>query len=138
MYGFDLVCATFTLLTVLTYLRGRLFVSLIFFWLALQSKEVVVFLPIALAAYEWFFGKRRWTRVEPFLAISVFFGVWALVYNTRHDDAYSLRFTPSAVWSCVQFYAPRLVFGPARVGLGVLAAALLFARNRTVRLGLVM
>jgi hypothetical protein len=137
MYVFDLICATFTLLTVLTYLRGPLFLSLVFFWLALQSKEVTVFLPLALLAYEWFFQKRRWKRVEPFLAISAFFGIWALVYNTHRDDAYSLRFTVSAVRECAQFYAAKLILGPARVGMLVLAIAALFARNRVVRLGLV-
>jgi hypothetical protein len=137
MYVFDLICATFCLLTLLAYLRGPWLLSIVLFWLALKSKELAIFLPVALLAYEWFFGKRRWIRVAPFFAVSALFGIWALVYNVGRDDAYSLRFTPAAVWSCIQFYAPKLVLGPAWAGIAAILAALLFARNQLVRWGLV-
>jgi len=137
MYVFDLLCATFVLLTVLTYRRGSIFPSLIFFWLALKSKELAIFLPLILIAYEWFFEQRRWRRVAPFLATSAVFGIWALVYNAGRNNDYSLRFAPAPVWTCTRFYAEKLVSGPAWIGLAALACIFLFARNRLVRIGLV-
>lgn len=137
MYVFDLVCATFVLLTVLTYLRGGLLLSLVFFWLALKSKEMAVFLPLVLIAYECFFGKRRWLRAAPFLAISTLFGLWALAYNVHRDDAYSLRFSPAAIWTCTLYYAEKLVSAPAWIGLAAIAVIFIFARHRLVRIGLV-
>lgn len=40
MYVFDLLCATFTLASLLAYVRGRIVLSVACFWLALKSKEV--------------------------------------------------------------------------------------------------
>jgi hypothetical protein len=137
MYIFDLVSATFALLTLLAYLRGSLVSSVILFWLAMKCKEVVIFLPLVLLAYEWIFGKRRWVRVIPFLAISALFGIWALVFNAHRENDYSLRFTFAAFWTCGQFYASKLVLGPAWAGLAALAVAGVFAGNRLVRFGLV-
>jgi hypothetical protein len=137
MYVFDLMCATFCLLTLLTYIHGPLVLSLVCFWLALKSKELAIFLPIALVAFEWSFEKRRWLRIAPFLGISALFGIWALIYNVGRDSAYSLRFTPAAVWTCVQYYTPKLVLASTWTGLAALAAMLLFAKNRLVRVGLI-
>jgi len=137
MYVFDLICATFCLLTLLSYIRGPLLLSIVFFWLALKSKELAVFLPVALVAFEWSFEKRRWLRVAPFLGISALFGIWALIYNVGRDSPYSLRFTPAAVWTCVEYYAPKLVLASTWTGLAALAAIFLFAKNRLVRVGLV-
>lgn len=137
MYVFDLLCATFALLTLLAYLRGPLILSLILFWVALKSKEVVVFLPLVMIAHEWFFEKRRWKRVAPFLAVSALFGIWALAYNSGRNNAYSLHFSASAIATCAQFYASKLVSGPSWVGLAALGAVFVaFARNRLVSLGL--
>ncbi len=153
MYVFDLVCATFVLLTLLAYLRGWIGLSVVLFWLTMKSKELAIFLPVALTAYEWFFamdkkesrrdaesrrGPQRLLRVAPFFAISALFGIWALVYNTGRNNDYSLRFAPAAVWTCVQFYASKLVLAPAWVGIAAVAAIVFFAGNRLIRIGLVM
>jgi hypothetical protein len=136
MYVFDLVCATFALLTFLAYVEGPVVLSIALFWLALKSKEVVVFLPVALLAYEWFLGKRRWMRVAPFFAVSALFGLWALAYNSGRNNDYSLRFTPEAFWTCVQFYASKLVLGPAWFGIAAIIVLAAFSINRRVRVGL--
>src|SRR5258708_9603110 len=51
MYVVDLLCATFSILVLLAYVRGWLVASLVFFWLALKSKETVILLPLLLVAY---------------------------------------------------------------------------------------
>ncbi len=66
MYVFDLVCGTCTLVCLLSYVRGRVILSLAFFWLALKAKEVAIMLPLVLAGYEWWFGGKRWKRLIPF------------------------------------------------------------------------
>ncbi len=137
MYVFDLVCATFALLTFLTYLSGPVWLSVILFWLTLKSKEVAIFLPVALFAYEWFFAKRRWLRVAPFFVVSALFGLWALAYNSGRNNDYSLRFTPEAFWTCVQFYASKLVNAPWWIGIAALIVIAMFAGNLRVRWGLV-
>jgi len=51
-YIFDILCATFCLLSLLSYVRGRWIVSFLCFWLAYKGKELAVMLPFVLAAYE--------------------------------------------------------------------------------------
>ena len=135
MYVFDLLCATFSLLTIRTYVNGRLAVSLVCFWLALKSKEVAVLLPLVLAAYEIIFEKHRWKRLAPFFAISGVLGLQALFLNAHRDNDYSLRFTTAAIGTCARFYASKLVLGPAWLGFAVVALLLVFFRNRLFRFG---
>lgn len=138
MYIFDLLCGTFVIASLLAYIRGRLIVSLVFFWLALKSKEVAIVLPVVLAGYEWWFGERRWKRLLPFLVISVILGIQALASNTHRDNDYTLRFTLDAVWRCASFYAQQLVLLPdiyGFVGFALLALPF-FIRNRRVRFGM--
>jgi hypothetical protein len=132
MYVFDLVCATFTLSCLLAYVRGRIVLSVVCFWLALKSKEVPILLPLILAAYELWFGGRNWKRLLPFFAISAVMGASALFFNAHRDSAYTLRFTGPALWECARYYAGQLAFIPY-AGFAILAALLL--RPKQVRWG---
>jgi hypothetical protein len=116
--------------------RGYLIVSLIFFWLALKSKEIAIALPVVLAACEYWLGERKWKRVLPFLAISMLMGVQAMRENAGRDNDYSLRFTLAALQKTTKFYAGQLLFIPW-AGLSILAIPLLF-RNRKVWFGVLM
>src|SRR5581483_889007 len=102
MYVFDLVCATCVLATLLAFAHGRLIVSLVFFWLALKSKEIAIFLPFALLAIRAIEPRPKGAaganllRTLPFFAISALFGISALLHNSTRDNDYSLRFTREA------------------------------------------
>jgi len=106
MYIFDVTCAALLLVAALLYLRERWLLAWVAFWLAYKAKEVAIFFPVVLAALEYF-GARRWRRVAPFAAVSLSFGVQAVLANRGRDNAYSLRFTAAALWTCLQFYAPK-------------------------------
>jgi hypothetical protein len=138
MYVFDLICGTFCLLCILAYARGGLILSLVLFWLALKAKEVAIVIPVVLAGYEWWFGGKRWKRLIPFFGIAAILVTQALVFNARRDDAYSLRFTPQAVWKCARFYAAALVPGPGvwRYAGFLILALPFFIRDRRVRFGI--
>jgi hypothetical protein len=143
MYVFDLLCGTFTLAALLSYVRGHLALSLLFFWLSLKAKEVTILLPVVLAGYEWARargmktgrGEPRvpvWVRLAPFFAISAWVGVVALMKNAGRDDAYSLRFTAAALWQCIRYYSSQVLLIPYA---GLALAALAFVKNPRVRLG---
>jgi hypothetical protein len=134
MYVFDLLCATFTLACLLAYVRGWTVLSAICFWLALKSKEVPIFLPLILAAYELWFGGRKWRRLLPFFAISAVISGAALFYNAHRDNVYTLRFTPAALWECARYYAGALAFIPY-AGFAVLVTPLLAPKDMRVRWG---
>lgn len=136
MYIFELACTTFILASMLCYLGGRLILSLIFFWLALKSKEIAIALPVVLLAYEYWLGERKWKRVLPFFAISLLLGVQAMRDNAGRDNDYSLRFTLAALSKTTKFYSGELLFIPW-AGLSILALPLLF-RNRKVWFGVLM
>src|SRR5262249_55024462 len=138
MYVFDLFCGTFILLALLVYANGRIFLSVIFFWLALKSKESAVLFPLALAAYEYWIGNRKWKPLIPFFSISLLAGVEALIFNAHRDNAYSLVFTPAALMTTLKFYVPDLILLPAIYAFAATLAvvALAFIRpNRLVRFG---
>ena len=90
MFVFDVLCATFSLLTLLSYAYNRWILSLVSFWLAYKSKELAVMLPAVLGCYELWFGKRQWKRLLPFFAISLLFGLQAL-FNPPLARRYALR-----------------------------------------------
>ena len=120
MYVYDVLCCLFCLLTLLLYERGHWIPGLVAMWIAYRAKEVAVMLPMALAAYEFWLGQRRWRRLVPYFLISLNFGLQALLYKTP-ENAYSLHFTPATFWTTATFYAAALWSGPA-VLLLVLAA----------------
>lgn len=112
MYVFDVLCGSFCLLSVNLYARGRWAWSLVCFWLAYKSKEVAVMLPVALAAFEWWFGKRQWARLAPFFGVSLLFGVQSVVRNPNVDNDYTFRFTAAALRKTVPFYVERVFLVP--------------------------
>src|ERR1039457_6955080 len=133
-YIFDVLCATFSLLSILSYARGSWILSFISFWLAYKAKELAVMLPFVLACYEIWFGSRKWKPLIPFFLASFSFGLQRLLLNPNHDNDYSFRFTAGALAETGVFYAGRVFLVPY---LGfALPIALWFARNRRVRFGL--
>ena len=99
-YIFDVLCATFCLLSLLSYVRGRWVVSLVCFWLAYKAKELAVMVPFVLACYELWFGQKRWKGLAPFFVISGWFTLQALVLNpnTGNDNPYAFHFTLGALF----------------------------------------
>ncbi len=135
MYVFDLLCATFSLASILLYAHRRWVLSFIAFWCAYKSKEMAVMLPVALLAWEHWFGERRYLRLLPFFAVSLSFGVQGLLLNPNRgkDNEYTFHFTWKALTATVPFYARRfLVFRWS----GALLALLLLIRDRRIWFGL--
>jgi len=114
MYVYDLLCGTFCLLSLLAYAHRRWILSLAAFWLAYKSKEVAVMLPVALAFYEYWFGKRNWLRIAPFALVSLSFGIQGLLFNpnANQNNNYTFHFTPSALAKTSSFYAARVFLVP--------------------------
>jgi hypothetical protein len=112
MYVFDVLCATFCLLSVWCYASERWVLSFAAFWLAYKSKELAVMLPMVLAAFEFWFGKRRWKPLAPFFLTSLSFGVQGIVGNPNRDNDYTFRFTATALAKTGVFYAGRLFLVP--------------------------
>jgi hypothetical protein len=130
MYAFDLFCATFCLLAILLYMRRRYVLSFCAFWLAYKSKELAVMMPVALACYEFWLAKdRNWKRLLPFFAVSLSFGLQAVLLNSNAGTEYAFHFTPAAFWRCLSFYASQLFLLPY-AGLALIAAPLLIHDRR--------
>jgi len=133
MYIFDLLCATFCLLSILLFAYRRWILSFVAFWLAYKAKELAVMLPAVLVAYEYWLGQRRFAVLIPFLGASLSFGVQGLLFNPNRDNDYTFRFTLAALAKTVPFYARRLLLLPFS-GLALLA--LVFVPDRRVWFGL--
>jgi hypothetical protein len=134
MYVFDVLCATFSLLTVLLYAKDRWILSLISFWLAYKSKELAVMLPAVLACYELWFGQRRWKRLIPFFAVSLLFGIQAVLLPVHRGTRYEMQLVPDALATTIRFYASQLFLLPY-TGLLLLALPF-FIRDRRLWFGL--
>jgi hypothetical protein len=133
MYVFDLLCATFTLVTLNLYARGNWVAAIPTMWLAYKSKELAVMLPVALLAYEYWFGSRNWKRLAPFFLISLCFGIQALLSPQPKGSPYAFVFTPAALWQTLRFYGSRIFLLPFA---GLLLLAIPFAvRDRRIWLG---
>ena len=140
MYVYDLLCGTFCLLALLLWLGDRWILSLLSFWLAYRSKEIAVVLPVALAAYELLLGKRRWLRLAPFFAISIWFGARGLFLATHLNSAYTMHLQPSDLAKSVLFYSSRVFLAPPVAALALLLVPVLIAvltRDRLIWFGLV-
>jgi hypothetical protein len=142
MYVFDVLCGTFCLLSFLGWVEGRWILSFVAFWLAYKAKEVAVMLPAVFFLYEYAVGGKRWKQLIPFFAVSLLFGIQALIANAGTHDAYTLQMTPGGVGNALLFYGehlflnawPLLMFLPAvyftrdrRFYFGILATLLLTA-----------
>jgi hypothetical protein len=134
MYVFDVLCTTFSLTALLCWMHGRWVLSFLAFWLAYKSKELAVMLPMLLALYEIWFGKRRWKPLLPFFAVSFSFGLQSMLFNPNRDNDYTFRFTLAALAKTAPYYAERIFLVP---WLGfVIPLFALFARNRRTWFGL--
>jgi hypothetical protein len=141
MYVFDLLCTTFCLASLLFYMRRLLLLSFVAFWMAYKSKELAVMLPFVLAAYEYWFGKRQWKRLLPFVAVSLCFGLQGVFLNPNRNNDYTFHFGPASISKTTAFYARNILLIPyaslalplilltspdRRVWLGMAALALFF------------
>lgn len=134
MYVFDASCTLFVLLSILAYLRGRWIISLLSFYTAYRCKEIAITLPLALAAWEVLLGKRQWKRLIPFFALSVCFGVQAVLYNrSAVPNAYSLLFGIGSLRKTLPFYSrAALAFTGSGLTVAILSA---FTRDRRAWFG---
>jgi hypothetical protein len=136
MYIYDVLCATFCLLSILFWSRRWWILSFAAYWLAYKSKELAVMLPVVLACYEIWFGQRRWKPLVPFFLASLSFGVQGLALNPNKDNEYTFRFTLTALRKSSVFYAGRILLVPY---LGfVLPVAAFLSRNRRTWFGLAL
>ena len=129
MYVFDLLCATFCLLTLLLFVRGHWLLGLVTFWLAYKSKELAVMLPVGLAAFELLLGSRNWKRLIPYFAISLNFGLQGVLLNPNANNPYAMHFTLDALWSGLRFYSWSAFFSRFG-GFAVLIAAAWLGERR--------
>ncbi|WP_031500316.1 hypothetical protein [Bryobacter aggregatus] len=120
MYIFDLLCASFCLITWLLFSTRYWPLALASFWLAYKSKEVALFFPVVLAL-------DHWRRAIPFFLISANFGLQALRANAGRDNAYTLRFNLSSLRTTLPFYAQQAAI--SRYGAILLAPLLYFVRE---------
>jgi len=137
MYIFDLLCATFCLITLLLYVRGHWVAALLTFWLAYKSKEIAIMVPIVLLAFEWLLGDRKWKRLVPYFLISLVFGIQALLWNRTVDqrNPYALHFDPGMLWDTIAFYWSALFFSV--YAIVVIAALLIWFRDRLLYFALI-
>ena len=130
MYVFDVLCATFCLLSLWCYASERWVLSFAAFWLAYKSKELAVMLPAVLLAFEICFGQRRWKPLVPFFLTSLSFGVQGILGNPNQDNDYTFRFTAAALARTSVFYAGRVFLIPY-LGFVVPLFALLARNHRS-------
>jgi hypothetical protein len=130
MYIFDVLCATFCLLSLWCYVTERWVLSFAAFWLAYKSKELAVMLPAVLLVFEIWFGKRRWKVLVPFFLTSLSFGVQGMLHNPNRDNDYTFRFTAAALAKTSVFYAGRVFLIPY-LGFVTLVFAFLAGNRRT-------
>ena len=133
MYVFDLLCATFSLASILLWMHRRRVLSFVAFWLAYKSKELAVMLPAVLLACEYWLGERRYRVLIPFLIASASFGLQGILLNPNRNNDYTLRFTIESLRTTVPFYAGR-VFAVPFGGCALLLLA--FIRDRRIWFGL--
>ena len=122
MYVFDLLCATFSLASILLFAWRRWVLSFVAFWCAYKSKELAVMLPAVLLLYEFWFGQKRFLPLIPFFLASLSFGIQGILFNPNKDNDYTLRFTLASLRTTIPFYAERFLFLPLS-GLALLALA---------------
>jgi hypothetical protein len=119
MYCFDVLCAVWTLTTLLLWATRRRVLALAAFWLAYKSKEIAIAIPVALLAME------RTPWLIPFFAVSACFGGQALLANSTRHASYRLSASVSELWRTVRFYAPHFAPVLAAPWVGMWAGAAL-------------
>jgi len=133
MFVFDVLCCTFSLAALLLYAYDRWILSLAALWLAYKSKELAITLPMALACYELWLGGKRWKRLVPFFAVSVLFGLQAVILRPGRGE-YAMQLGWVAQATTTSFYASQLFFAPY-AGLVMLALPFMI-RTRQAWFGL--
>ena len=133
MYVFDLLCACFSLASILLFAHRRWILSFIAFWLAYKSKELAVMLPFVLLVYEYWLGERRFFPLLPFFLAALSFGLQGILFNPNRQNDYTFYFSPAALKVTVPFYFARFLFFPFSA-LVLLPLALL--RDRRIWFGL--
>jgi hypothetical protein len=134
VFIFDVLAATFALLTLWLYLRGWWLAALAAFLLSLKSKEIAIALPFVLLLYECWLGERRWRRLWPYFAISACFAVQAWWFNLFRDGPYVLYFHLASIWTTFGYYSGNVLLVPW-AGLLLVAGALL-TEDKRIRFGL--
>ncbi len=134
MYVFDLLCALFSLLSVLLWIDKRRWLSLLAFWLAYKSKELAVAVPLILAAYEYFLGSFSVRSLAWHLAGGAWFTVQALFSQGGRTGDYGLRLTPLTLWQTIDYYASQVLL--ARHAGFLLALLPVWVRDRRLWWGL--
>jgi len=109
---YDLLCGVFCLLSILAYIRGRVLLSLLSFFLALKSKEVALMLPFVLAAYESRFGAKDWRRLVLFFILAFWMGLQAVIVWEEKSEEYSLAVGPQSVAHTAYYYLRHLFKTP--------------------------
>ena len=84
-------------------------------------------LPLVLAAWEWWFGEKKWKRLVPFFAFSLLFGLQAIWSKPAEQTEYSLTFSAAAIWTTLSYYSSAIFFLPF-AGLATLLVAVLHSR----------
>jgi hypothetical protein len=133
MFVFDLLCGLFAIASILFWVRDNWILSFVAFWLAYKSKEMAVMLPFVLVTYELYFGGRRWLRVAPFVAASLWFAGESLLFNAQPGD-YTFHFTWAALVQTAPFYSWNIFLDPYAIIL--LPVGAIAVRNRRVWFGL--
>ncbi|MBI2689311.1 MAG: hypothetical protein HYX27_23650 [Acidobacteria bacterium] len=121
MYVFDVLCALFSLLSVILWIDKRRWLSFLCFWLAYKSKELAVAVPLILAAYEYFLGSFSIRALAVHLAGGALFAAQALFSQGGRGGDYGLRLTPVTLWQTIDYYASEvLLVRHAGFGLALL------------------
>jgi len=120
MYIFDLLAASFCLITWLVFGSRYWWLALASFWLAYKSKEVALFFPVVLAL-------DNWKRALPFFAISASFGLQAMPVNSQRDNVYTLRFEAQSLLTTIPFYFKQAVLN--KFGALLLSPLVWYARQ---------
>ena len=86
-------------------------------------------LPAVLACYELWLGKKRWLRLLPFVAISLSWGLQALIRQPGRGTLYELQLGLTPQTETLRFYASRLLFLPYAGALLLLLPVLIRDRR---------
>lgn len=134
MYVFDVLCAVFSLLSVLLWIDKRRWLSLLCFWLAYKSKELAVAVPAILLAYEFLLAEKAWKNLLWHFAGALWFAVQALFSQGGRGGDYGLRLTPLTLWQTLDYYASHILL-VRHAGFG-LALLPMWIRDRRLWWGL--
>ncbi len=126
MYCFDLLCATFCLVTWHLFQSRQFWPTLLTFLIAYRAKEVAVFLPFAMAFDG---GPRVWALT----LLSLNFSLQAMRANAGRDNDYTLRFRLDSLTATIPYYAKH--FFNYKWGALLLAPLAWFWRERQLWFG---